>query len=213
MTLITLITELSTYSGVPAILLGLLFKIYKDRVLRFALLYVFGSFYGDLVDFIAYYFQIHLPFLKEIWDVLHLFSVGMYFLALTKRKNLKKKGALLALVAIFLLWAEYIIGSDGISKNLTNLICLGFAFNYFYYLYETESELFIEKNISFWLACAFFFIHAAQLFSTLLSNQIATTMDTYADWAIFMIFNLLNNLFIGFAFYRFHIWNSAKATN
>lgn len=194
-----LILDLSTYSGVPAIILGLLFKIQKDKVLRYAFLYVLASFLGDFLVLISYQHTSYAYYLGYIWTILHPISVGMFFIA---AMGYKSKYAFLILLGftILMLALDSFGTNTSITANVTNILCLGFALKYFHYLYQSEQELFIEKNITFWIACTFFFVHAGKIFSTLLAGQIATTIESYDDWLLHNILNLLSNLFIGFAF-------------
>lgn len=195
-----ILIELSTYSAFPAVLLGLLLKLHKHSSLRYAFLYVTGSLFGDLLGLLTWTFQLNIPFAGYLWPIIHLVAVGLFFQSLKDKSFIPKMSIILLIISLLIVLVQELLPGFSWSKNLINLISIGFALQYFYYLYQTEADLFIERNINFWIACSFFFLHAGQLFSTLLSNQIATTFETYGAWSLYLGFNIFNNLFIAFAF-------------
>ncbi len=203
MTATDFLLELSTYSALPAVILGLLFRISKFKEYKYAFYYAFGSLVSDVSYSLLWDVTPYAQYIGSIWQIVHLITAGMFFIVLSQKKTEKTWFWALLTIGCVLSFLDLSVISVAIALPSISLIISMLAICYFYALYKKESNIHLKDNFPLWIALVFFFSHSGQFFSTLLSNQIANTFDTYNLWSIVLVLNIMTNFAIGYAFFKY----------
>lgn len=198
-----LIAKVSVFSGLPAVLIGLYRKSFNTAIVKWAFLYVLGSFFIDVSSSVfAQILEIPNVALHNSWAIVKVFTITAFF-STVMNKEWKLKSLIFSAIVFALTLIEGFNSNFGTaSKTVSSVICIGLAFQYFYHLYKNETEIFIEDSITFWIACAFFFNGTGSFFSYLLSQQILTDKTTFVGWVVFVTINIATNFIIAFALWK-----------
>ncbi|MCO6360537.1 hypothetical protein [Roseivirga pacifica] len=201
--LLYIVVETSVFSGLPAVLIGLYNKSFNTAIIRWAFFYVLGSLIIDVSsEFMSSVLYLRNTVFVNSWPIFKIFTVTAFFRTLMN-KEWKLKSLMFAMFVLVLSLIEGFSSSFGAaSKTVSSIICIGLAFQYFYHLYKSETEIFIEDSVTFWIACAFFFNGTGSFFSYLLSEQILTDKTTIGGWVVFVTINIATNFIIAFALWK-----------
>lgn len=204
MTWTEVLVEISTYSALPAVLIGISYQVYRSLELKYAFYYTLGSLLADMCYAILWDVTSMAQYVNLLWQIIHLVTAGMFFTIICSKSNLRRWLLSFSLLGISLVLFDKLMPGFALTNNIINLIVVAYGIYYFYTLYAKEKEISLKKNSSLWIAIIFFFGHSGQVFSSLLSFQIANTFETYNLWSIVLVLNVMTNFTIGYAFLQKH---------
>lgn len=209
-----MISELADilYTIAPGIgaIFGLIFVLHKSPIGKYVLMLLGLYFLIELTALIWYELKLgkeyHNVFLNSISDLTSLSIISAMVYEITKKSKLSLGIGLFALivVAVFIFLIEGFNSYAPIAYSLQELGIILLCLNYFYYIFNNETDLFIQENTEFITICVLLVLHSGSLFTSIMILQITENNTTYALYDLQLLLDSIGNFALIFVLWRIY---------
>jgi hypothetical protein len=195
---------LSVMSPLFGIFIGFKYRKLLPYALRYILALMILSFASDAVMLSLSKMHIRNLPIAHIYGLLE----GVLFLLFFKSELTKHRMLVLSFLSVFVifycidsLFIEGFFQFNAYSRSLEAFIMIILSVFYFYKIYETEANIYLDKSPEFWIAMGTVTYFSGAFFSFLLSSDILAQsyQSFYGSWILHNIANVAKNIlfFVG----------------
>jgi hypothetical protein len=191
-------------------LIGLQWRKFSGPTFTLILTFLLASFLSDLVSWLWY--ELGINSLNNM-PLIHLYGLveGIILILLFQhflKGSLKFFSSIAAVYSLAYIvdsvFLEGLFQFNAIARSAEALMIIAFILTYFYYVYESEKDIFIDSSPSFWIVVGLLIYFSGAFFSFLLSTDILTMNEErfYSSWILHNSVNILKNSFIAIGLWQ-----------
>ncbi len=207
-----MISELTDilYTIAPGIgaIFGLIFGLHKSPIGKYVIMLLGLYFLIELTAVIWYELRLgkefYNVFLNSISDLTSLSIISAMVYQFTKKSKLSLGIGLIALivVAIFIFFIEGFNSYAPVAYSLQELGIILLCLSYFYFIFNNETDLFIQENIEFITICILLVLHCGSLFTSIMILQITEDESSYALYDLQLLLDTIGTVALIFVLWR-----------
>lgn len=198
---------IQNFMPLVGIVLAIVLGRFSHQRTRFILVFLIASLLVDVLVAEMGVFYLFGRYLGELFFVVIIIAfTWMIYGESNRKRSLLFFGLITLTLHLIIRWTfQPSNTTPNISTVADNIALIALCFRYFYHIYQTEADLKLKSDLTFWITCIVFFYAAGGFFISLMVDFITRNGGEYAYlWIVQSTVSILTYLSFSYLIWLIH---------